>query len=321
MSKSYEYDLSVIVVAWNVRELLDECFSALRRSDDRLRKQILLVDNGSVDGSAEFVMERYPEVELIRSPVNLGFIRANNVAYARAKGEYILMLNSDAFVSPTAIRETVSFMQRSPEAGVVGARLLSRDGTLQPSARFFPLPSRIFLAKVGLDGKIPFVKPMDDMRWDHRTVRRCDWVVGCFLLSRKELIDRMGFFLREDFFMYNDDNDLCKRIAKIGYKTFFYPVDVVHVGGANIKKMHRNVTADAQVLEYQLESQLIYFRKNYWIGVAVSDVFFIMLLDLLLIVKRAFSLRYDLIRDDLIPHMRLVVSVARRTGYGSRPMR
>lgn len=321
MSGGYEYDLSVIVVAWNVKELLDECFSALRRSDDSLRKQIILVDNGSADGSAEFVMERYPEVELIRSGVNLGFIRANNLAYAQARGEYILMLNSDAFVSPTAIRETVDFMRGRPEVGVVGARLLGRDGALQPSARYFPLPSKIFLSKIGLDGKIPFIKPMDDLKWDHRTARRCDWVVGCFLLSRKDLIDRTGFFLREDFFMYNDDNDLCKRIGKIGYQTYFYPVDVVHVGGANIKKMHRNVTADAQVLEYQLESQLIYFRKNYWIGVAASDVFFILLLDTLLLVKKAFSLRFEAIRDELVPHMRLVVSVARRTGCGSRPTR
>jgi N-acetylglucosaminyl-diphospho-decaprenol L-rhamnosyltransferase len=321
MSNGYEYDLSIIVVAWNVKELLDECFAALRGSDDRLRKQILLVDNGSADGSAEFVMDKYPEVELIRSPTNLGFIRANNLAYTRARGEYILMLNSDAFVSPTALRETVSFMRATPEAGAVGARLLSRDGTLQPSARFFPLPSKIFLAKLGLDGKIPFIGPMDDLEWDHRTVRKCDWVVGCYLLSRKELIDRTGFFLREDFFMYNDDNDLCKRLQRIGYKTYFYPVDVVHVGGANIKKMHKNVTVDAQVLEYQLESQMIYFRKNYWIGMAISSVLFNFLFDLLLLVKRAFLLRFDSIRKDLIPHMKLVASVARRTGYGSRPIR
>ena len=159
----YDFDLSVIIVAWNVKELLDECFSALRKSDDSLGKQIILVDNGSIDGSADFVANNYPEVELIRSPINLGFIRANNLAYKQTKGEFILMLNSDAFVSPTAIRETVLFMRDNQDVGVVGARLVGRDGTLQPSARYFPSPLRLFLAKLGLDGKVPFTKPLDDM--------------------------------------------------------------------------------------------------------------------------------------------------------------
>ena len=93
-----EIDLSIIVVAYNVKELCDECFRAIRASKDTLTKEILFVDNGSVDGTADYVAEHFPEVTLIRSPTNLGFIRANNLAYKQAKGKYILMLNSDAFV-------------------------------------------------------------------------------------------------------------------------------------------------------------------------------------------------------------------------------
>lgn len=316
----YEYDLTIIIVAWNVRELLDECFGALRDSDDALRKQILLVDNGSSDGSADFVEGKYPEVKVIRSATNLGFIRANNLAYREAKGEFVLMLNSDAFVSKSALRETVDFMRANKDAGVVGARLKGRDGTLQFSARYFPVPSKLFLQRLGLDGKLPFVKPLDDLDWDHRQVRRCDWVVGCYLLARREAIEKTGFFLREDFFMYNDDNDLCKRIKKAGYEVYFYPVDVVHVGGANMKKMHGHYDVDAKVLEYQLESQAIYFRKNHWIGAVISNAFFNFLFDVMVMAKKAAMLRFGEIRTAVLPHMRMVASITRRTGYGSHPI-
>ena len=234
---SKEIDLSIIVVAYNVKELCDECFRAIRASKGTLAKEILFVDNGSVDGTADYVAEHFPEVTLIRSPTNLGFIRANNLAYKQAKGKYILMLNSDAFVLENTLQETVDFMRQHRETGVVGVRLVGRDGVLQPSARYFPTPLKSFLNRLGLLGKVPLVGPLDDLSWDHKSTRDCDWVVGCYLLTRKDLVDTMGFFLREDFFMYNDDNDLCLRIKKLGYKVTYYPVDCIHLGGATTKKM------------------------------------------------------------------------------------
>ena len=218
------------------RSCADECFRALRASKDTFRKEILFVDNGSVDGTPDYVAEHFPEVTLIRSPTNLGFIRANNLAYRQARGKYILMLNSDAFVSENTLQETVDYMRQHPETGVVGARLVGRDGVLQPSARYFPTPLKMFLNQVGLLSKVPFLGPLDDLTWDHKSVRDCDWVVGCYLLARKDLVDATGFFLREDFFMYNDDNDLCLRIKRMGYRVTFYPVDCIHLGGANMKK-------------------------------------------------------------------------------------
>src|SRR5262250_1069569 len=97
------HDVSIIVVAWNVAHLVDECLASVRASQDGLRKQVLFVDNGSKDGTEELVRTKYPEVELIRSETNLGFIRANNLAYPRATGRYVLMLNSDAFVGPKTL--------------------------------------------------------------------------------------------------------------------------------------------------------------------------------------------------------------------------
>ena len=313
-------DLSIIVVAWNVKELVDECFKALRASSDTLKKEVLFVDNASTDGTADYVEKRFPEVILIRSDRNLGFIRANNLAYRQARGRYILMLNSDAFVGENTLQETVDFMRSHPEAGVVGARLVGRDGALQPSARFFPTPLKVFLSKTGLEGKVPFVGVLDDLGWDHSSVRECDWVVGCYLLTRKDLIDSLGFFLREDFFMYNDDNDLCLRIKRLGYKVYFYPTDVIHLGGATALKMGKTVGKNPQIEKLQIESQAIYYRRNFHAGMVVWDLCLILLYDLLKAVKASIRPGRDMPARERIRHMGLVASIYLRTRFGQEPL-
>ena len=130
------YDLSVIIVAWNVAQLVDECLSQYSTSKDRLRKQILFVDNGSSDGTEELVRSKYPQVTLLRSDTNLGFIRANNLAYPHAAGRYVLMLNSDAFVGPHTFARTVEYMDEHPEVGVLGCRLVHRTARRSPCAQF-----------------------------------------------------------------------------------------------------------------------------------------------------------------------------------------
>ena len=315
---SKEIDLSIIVVAYNVKELCDECFRAIRASKDTLAKEILFVDNGSVDGTADYVAEHFPEVTLIRSPTNLGFIRANNLAYKQAKGKYILMLNSDAFVLENTLQETVDFMRQHRETGVVGVRLVGRDGVLQPSARYFPTPLKSFLNRLGLLGKVPLVGPLDDLSWDHKSPRDCDWVVGCYLLTRKDLVDAMGFFLREDYFMYNDDNDLCFRIKKLGYKVTYYPVNCIHLGGATAKKMAKTTKAGAQVEKFQIESQAIYYRKNYHWGMVVWNLFLMELNDFLTLIKKLVLMKRDPPVNDLLSHMALVWSIHFKTGLGDK---
>lgn len=313
-----EVDLSIIVVAWNVKELVDECFRAIRASSDTLTKEILFVDNASVDGTADHVEKNFPEVILIRSDTNLGFIRANNLAYKRARGKYILMLNSDAFVFENTLQETVDFMRRTPEAGALGARLVGRDGVLQPSARYFPTPVKLFAQNAGLLGKIPFVGPLDDLTWDHKSIRECDWVVGCYLLTRKDLIDAMGFFLREDYFMYNDDNDLCLRIKKMGYRVFFYPTDVIHLGGATAKKMDAAPTKNGQVEKLQIESQAIYFRKNSGLSAAALNLALLLLFDSLVLVRILLRLRRRGSLKEQVSHMNLVLGIYLRTRFGAK---
>ena len=177
--------------------------------------------------------------------------------------------------------------------------------------------SRVFLNQVGLLGKVPFVGPLDDLTWDHKSVRDCDWVVGCYLLTRKDLVDTMGFFLREDFFMYNDDNDLCLRIKKLGYKVTYYPVDCIHLGGAPRKKWPRP-QRQAQIEKFQIESQAIYYRKNYHWGMVVWNLFLMELFDFLMLIKKLLFMKRDLPFKDLFDHMALVWSIHFKTGLGSK---
>ena len=150
---------------------------------------MIVVDNASSDGSVEVLKSQYPNVELIANQTNVGFARANNQALPRLRGRYVLLLNTDAFVSPDTLSKTVSFMDANSKCGVLGVKLVGRDGSLQPSCRYFPTPWNLFLASTGVARFFPRARLVDDMSWDHKSVRECDWVPGCYYLVRREVID------------------------------------------------------------------------------------------------------------------------------------
>lgn len=313
-----KFDLSIIIVTWNTKELAKRCLDHIRASKDTLNKQILLVDNGSNDGTAQLVKKNYSEVRLIESATNLGFTRGNNLAYKQVTGKYILMLNSDAFIEPTTLQTCVDFMEQTLDCGVLGARLRGEDGVLKPSARYFPTPLRFLLRDLGLDGKVPGVGALDAPQCDHSMVQECDWVVGCYLLTRKQIIDDLGYFLREDLFMYNDDNDLCLRIKRRGWKVIFYPTDVVHIGGATAKKVDRISSQRSQIEKYRIESQYIYFRKNYHVGTVISNFLYIALSDAIEMVKMLIGRRSKRALRDLAQHFALALQILWQTRFGSR---
>ncbi|HEX7242951.1 MAG TPA: glycosyltransferase family 2 protein, partial [Longimicrobiaceae bacterium] len=131
-------DLSVIVVNRNTRQLLDECLASIHSLPDAVTLQVVVVDNGSTDGSVQTVRERHPWVELICNDVNTGFAYPNNQGLAVSTGRYVILLNSDTLVRPGAFERLVRFMDEHPRAGACGPKLLYPDGRLQPSCRSFP---------------------------------------------------------------------------------------------------------------------------------------------------------------------------------------
>ena len=315
-------DLSIIVVNYNTAHLLGEMFAAIEASSGGLSVQTIVVDNASRDGSAALLSERYPDVELIANSENVGFGRANNQALALARGRYLLLLNTDAFVvGAGGIERTIRYLEAHPDVAVLGVRLVGRDGVLQPSCRYFPTPWNEFLVRTGLDRIFRGTRLVDDMRWDHASVRECDWVPGCYLLLRKDVVDRIGLF-DPRFFLYYEEVDHCRAEKAIGGKVVYYPdTTVVHIGGESAKSDSELTAGGRQISALQIESALLYYRKHHgltglWLGVAL-----VALGDALLALKWVFKRLSWRGAGAYLDHFRTTWSLLRRTGWASRPTR
>ncbi|WP_024516269.1 glycosyltransferase family 2 protein [Bradyrhizobium sp. Tv2a-2] len=278
-------DLSVLIVNYNTAHLLDRMMGALSASRSSLRIQVIVVDNCSRDNSVELLRSHFPDVELITSPTNIGFGRANNLALSKAQGRFILLLNTDAFVSADTLSKTVQYMQEHPDCGVLGVRLTCENGDLQPSCRYFPTPWNLFLNRTGLEQVFPATRMVDDMSWDHASVRACDWVPGCYYLISRRAIDLVGLF-DPRFFMYCEEVDHCRRVKAAGMNVIYYPHStVIHLGGESAKA-DGVLDSSRQISTLQIESELLYFRKHYGIGGVLTSVFLTVFADIVTTAKR-----------------------------------
>jgi GT2 family glycosyltransferase len=256
-----EPDVTLIMVSYNTAHLLDRLFATLEVARGELQFQLIFVDNASRDNSIDIVRARHPNAELLTNVTNVGFGRANNQAIPLIRGRYVLLLNTDAFMAPDSLVKTVSFMEANPACGIVGVRLVGEDGALQPSCRYFPTPWNVFLASTGLHRWFPGTRLVDDMAWDHNSVRECDWVPGCFYLVRREVIDRVGLF-DPRYFLYYEEVDHCRRVRNAGWRVIYYPfTKVIHIGGESAQAEGPVNARGRQISTLQIESELLYFRK------------------------------------------------------------
>ena len=261
-------DASVVIVSFNTREVLRECLQTLARESEGLSIETFVVDNVSGDGSAEMVEQDFPWVQLRRSGANLGFAGANNVAFREARGRYVVLLNSDAFLAPGALRLSIGKMDLTPRCGLAGARLVGRDGAWQPSARMFPSLLNDFLMLSGLSARYRTSRCFGrmDRTWaDPAVDAEADWVPGAYSIIRKEALDQVGFF-DESFFLYYEEVDLCRRIKAAGWQIWYWPdVVVVHLGGESSKtvKSLKMSRFGAQLTLWRVRSAMLYYRKHH----------------------------------------------------------
>ena len=227
-------DISVVVVTWNALPWLEQCLESVRGRD------VIVVDNGSSDGTVGLVRERFPDVRLIEQE-NKGMGGGNNAGMRAADGRYFFLLNSDAWVvnDPLvgdALERLVAFADQHPEAAVVGPKLLNTDGTLQRSARGEPTLWRLateYLAIRKLAPRSGRLNPLYRGDFAHDRVEEVDWLSGSALLVRRQAADAVGLF-DEDFFMFSEEVDWMTRFRRAGWKVLFFPgAKVVHVGGAS----------------------------------------------------------------------------------------
>lgn len=223
-----EPELTLVIVSYNVCELLMRCLASLERAGADLALQVIVVDNASADDSVAQVRERFSRVELIASSENLGFARANNLGLERARGRYRMLLNPDTEIParlPNPLSELVRFMDKHPRAGACGPSLVYGDGKPQHSAFHFPTLAQIYIdlfpvnwrvRESRLNGRYPAA-------WYERGAPfRVDHPLGAALLVRPEAVKQIGL-LDTTFFIYAEEIDWCMRLKRAGWEVWCVP--------------------------------------------------------------------------------------------------
>ncbi len=314
-------DLTAIIVNFNTEGLLRNAIGRLQAAAARMSLKIAIIDNASRDNSVALIKNEFPDCHLIANPTNVGFARANNQALDLVEGRYVLLLNTDAFVSADTLYKTIAYMDSHPRCGILGVRLIGRDGALQPSARYFPTPWNLFLARTGLHRLFNGVRMVDDMAWDHASVRQCDWVPGCYFLVRKAVIDQIGLF-DPRYFLYYEEIDHCLAARKAGWEViFFADTTVVHVGGESAKTTGKITAGGRQIEAMQIESELLYFRKNHGLSGVWAHVLLTFAADGIVLLKHLLRRKSSANPRPTTAHIALVWSLFRRTAWATRPTR
>lgn len=317
-------DVSIVMVSYNTADLLPESLRRLQESPGTYTQEIIIIDNASRDHSADYIRKHHPDCRLIENAVNVGFARANNQALQWATGRYVLLVNTDAFVESDTVEKTVAYMDAHSNCGILGVKLVAINGRLHSSVRYFPTPWNIFLQRTGLQPFFKSVRMVDDMDWDHASVRHCDWVPGCYYLVRKAVIDKIGLF-DPRYFLYYEEVDQCLAARKAGWDVVFYPdTKVVHIGGQSAKKFEgaEIVTRIGPEIEaLRIESELLYFRKNHGAAAVWLNVLLTTLADMVIVLKRLLKRNSPAGADAGAKHAALVWFIFMRTNLGSRPTR
>ncbi|MBU0984792.1 MAG: glycosyltransferase family 2 protein [candidate division Zixibacteria bacterium] len=235
--------ISAIVIAYNGAAFLPSCLRTLLADLTGIESEVIVVDNGSSDGSADLVSRDYPDVQLIRNGENLGFTAAVNIGLKTARGSYLYILNQDLEFSPGSTRLLLDRLRREPEVGLIGPAFVDRNDTVMPSVRSFPTYRHVVYVATGLSRLLPTHREFSSwkMGWfDHQTERYVDQPMGAAMLVPRPVIDRVGL-LDEQFPIFFSDVDFCKRIHDVGYRLLYYPAARVfhHVGGSTRRQPAR----------------------------------------------------------------------------------
>lgn len=230
--QSVEIAVSVIIVDWNTKDILQNCLDSIYQTIDNLSCEIIVVDNASSDGSTEMLQERYPQVIKFYNKVNRGFGAANNQAFAIMKGKYALLLNTDAILTPGAINKLYSFANTHPQAAIVCGQLLNADGSKQNSVAAFPsLPSLLINTSL-LEYIFPQWYP--SKRYEHTFPIEVDSAIGACMMIRKKALDEAGFF-DERYFFFFEETDLAYAFHSKGWSVYHVPdAFIYHLQGQSI---------------------------------------------------------------------------------------
>lgn len=243
-------DLSIIIVNFNTQRITLDCIKSINEKTKGIEYEIILIDNASKDGSVNAISKLKEHnsklnLKIIENKKNLGFGPGNNQGIRMAKGEFILLLNTDTLIHDNVLSEIVDWMRKNEKVGVATCALKNKDGSLQGTGGYFPTLFRVFAWMFFLEdiplldalikpfhpvhGQSPFYKGTSQFK----KPREQDWVTGAFLLTRRDVINKVGNF-DEDYFMYTEEVDFCFRVKKAGWQIWYLPKwSITHLGGAS----------------------------------------------------------------------------------------
>lgn len=270
--------LSVIVLSYNTKDLLEKCLKSLDGGREGVEGcEVIVVDNGSTDGSQEMVRKSIKSItslKLIENKENLGYAKGNNVGLAQAMGKYILFLNSDTEVFPGSLNEAVDFMESNSQTGALTAKTLLADGKMDPDChRGFPTPWASITYFLGLEKLFPksrlfgqYHKFYLDLNINHEI----DAGAGAFMLIPRKVIDKIGAW-DESYFFYGEDLDFCYRIKKDGFKVMYFAKPLLkHYKGASsgLRKESKDIANNSKenrvrVAKASVQAMEIFYKKFY----------------------------------------------------------
>ncbi len=251
---------SIIIVSWNAKHYLAQCLDSLAHQVQPCNSEIVVVDNASSDGSYELVRDNFPDVKLIQTGRNLGFARANNIGMAQVRGKYVCLINSDVILREHCLSGLRNYMDQHPEIGILGPRILNPDLSIQESCKEFPTLWNSFCRALALDSLFRHSPTFSGslMRYfAHDEIRPVDILSGCFWVVRRAALGQVGP-LDEEFFMYAEDKDWCKRFWDAGWSVVYFPgAEAIHFGAASSSR---------EPVRFYLEmnrANLLYWKKHY----------------------------------------------------------
>ncbi len=249
--------LSIIILNYNTRELLSENIECVKKNARNLNHEIILVDNGSTDGSVEFVRDKYSDVKIVRNERNMGGAAGRNKGFLNSSGDFILFIDSDTFLGDNCVSTLLKIITKDEKIGAVGCKLLNRDGSTQYSAKRFPSLFSEFFNIFFLGKFFPNTKFSQIIKVKDGDTIEVDWISGALTMCRRDAVIRAGGF-DERYFYGGEDADICYRIKKNNYKVIYTTeCSAVHLGGGTTRKLMH------EIFNAPYQGKILFFETHY----------------------------------------------------------
>ena len=249
--------ISIILVNYNGVDFLYDCLYSIKQFVDDPNYEIIIIDNASSDNSIKVIKDNFPFIKLICSDINLGFSKANNIAAKHSQGKYLLFLNTDTILIEDTPNILSNYLQQNTNVGAISSRITFQDSSYQLSCGKLPSFWIEFFDKIKytLDRQFHHIfSSLHNIKYSK--VQEVGWLTGACLMMRRDVFEKLEGF-DEEFFMYFEDKDICKRVKELGYKVMYYPkTSIIHLLGGSSHSVKKSVN------RYYRESQLYYYQKH-----------------------------------------------------------